>query len=340
MNQENIGAFIRDIRKEKGLTQEQFAEKLGVSQKSVSRWETGKTMPDYSLLPGICEVLEINVAELLGAERIDGDSVSKKQVTVMAHNMISLVNDKKIIRKIIGAVISAVIMLACAVGLYNLEFNVSAESTVDLEQAINEYHFHDEASADILERQAIGNRLYVLYGENEYPGACGLACLEKGIFGNYRIIRCDDTDSRWVQVRKITVGKTSYCATYCVNSFPEIDSYGICGVKDETGPKLTVDESYLICKMDYNGSPFLNFTEIADDVTVSPFQIKYYKNDVEIPSDALEDVLGAHFVDGAPNAGAGTAELGLFYILEIIIILLGTVFVRYFLTDVCGKRKR
>ena len=88
MNLEKIGSFIKDIRKEKGLTQEQLAEKLGVSQKSVSRWETGKTMPDYSLLPVICEVLEINVAELLGAERISGDSVPKKQVTAMAQNMI------------------------------------------------------------------------------------------------------------------------------------------------------------------------------------------------------------------------------------------------------------
>ena len=121
MNQEKIGIFIREVRKENGLTQEQFAEKLGVSQKSISRWETGKTMPDYSLLPSICEVLGVNIAELLGAEHISGDSVSKKQVTVMAHNMISLMNDRKGIRKIIGAILSIIIMLACVVGLYSLE---------------------------------------------------------------------------------------------------------------------------------------------------------------------------------------------------------------------------
>lgn len=64
MNQEKIGAFLREVRKERGLTQGQLAEALGVSQKSISRWENGKTMPDYSLLPSICEVLGINVAEL------------------------------------------------------------------------------------------------------------------------------------------------------------------------------------------------------------------------------------------------------------------------------------
>ena len=143
MDQVKIGSFIKEIRKEKGLTQEQLAEKLGVSQKSVSRWETGKTMPDYSLLPNICETLEINVAELLGAEKIAGDSVPKKQVTAMAMNMISLVNNKNYIRKIVGAVLSAIIMLVCVVGLYNYEFSINVDSTADLENAINEYHFAD-----------------------------------------------------------------------------------------------------------------------------------------------------------------------------------------------------
>lgn len=57
MNQEKIGAFLREVRKERGLTQEQIAEALGVSQKSILRWENGKTMPDYSLLPSIRKVV-------------------------------------------------------------------------------------------------------------------------------------------------------------------------------------------------------------------------------------------------------------------------------------------
>ena len=61
MDQVKIGSFIKEIRKEKGLTQEQLAEKLDVSQKSVSRWETGKTMPDLSLYEPLCEVLGIQV---------------------------------------------------------------------------------------------------------------------------------------------------------------------------------------------------------------------------------------------------------------------------------------
>lgn len=327
MNQEKIGSFIRSIRMEKGLTQEQLAEKLGVSQKSVSRWETGKTMPDYSLLPVICEVLEINVAELLGAERIAGDIVAKNQVTSMAKNMISLVNDKRRIRKIIGAILSAVITLVCVVGLYNYEYSVSVDSTADLEKAINEYHFVDEVSADVLERQVVGNRLYVLYGENKYPGACGLACLEKGIFGNYRVISCEDSNSRWINMTRITDGKTKYCVTYCASDLP-IDAYGICGEKYMPGTNYVVDDASLMYKFDYNGSSFLTFTEIDTD---SYYKIIYYRNNAEVPEDELKSVLGKHVVDGAPHSGTTTAELGMFYVLEAIIILLGIVFIRFFL---------
>lgn len=339
MDQVKIGSFIKEIRKEKGLTQEQLAELLGVSQKSVSRWETGKTMPDYSLLPNICEVLEINVAELLGAERIAGDSVPKKQVTTMAQNMISLVNNQNRIRKIVGAVLSAIIMLMCVIGLYNYEFGITVDSTTDLENAINEYHFADEVNADVLERQAIGNRLYVLYEENEYPGACGLACLEKGIFGNYRMISCEDSGYRWINGTKVTVGKTNYCVTYCASDLP-IEAYGICGVKEEHGRNQTVDDSDLIYKLNYTGSPFLTFTEIENGVTISAYHFKYFQNGVEIQEDELESILGNHCVEGAPNSGTGTAELGLFYILETIIILLGIVFIRYFLTDEKKRTER
>lgn len=69
MDQVKIGKFISELRKERKLTQEQLAEKLGVSQKSVSRWETGKNMPDMSLLKGLSSELGITVSELLDGER-------------------------------------------------------------------------------------------------------------------------------------------------------------------------------------------------------------------------------------------------------------------------------
>ena len=78
MNQENIGKFIAECRKEKHLTQEQLAEKIGVSNKSISRWENGRTMPDMSLYEPLCRELDIQVSELLGGKRLD-DSEKIKQ---------------------------------------------------------------------------------------------------------------------------------------------------------------------------------------------------------------------------------------------------------------------
>ena len=69
MNPKKVGSFIKELRKEKGVTQEQFAESLGVSGRTVSRWETGNNMPDISLLPEIAEFLEVSIPEIINGER-------------------------------------------------------------------------------------------------------------------------------------------------------------------------------------------------------------------------------------------------------------------------------
>lgn len=68
MDQVKIGRYIKEKRKHKDLTQEQFAEFLGVSNRTVSRWETGVNMPDLSLLKEITEILEVTLMELLNGE--------------------------------------------------------------------------------------------------------------------------------------------------------------------------------------------------------------------------------------------------------------------------------
>ena len=70
MNQQKIGRFISECRKQKGLTQAQLAEALGVSDKTISRWENGKTMPDLSIYEPLCEILEIQISELLYAQKM------------------------------------------------------------------------------------------------------------------------------------------------------------------------------------------------------------------------------------------------------------------------------
>ena len=69
MDQIKVGAFLKDLRKEKGITQEQLAEELGVSGRTISRWETGKNMPDISLLVEIAEFFDVSIPEIIKGER-------------------------------------------------------------------------------------------------------------------------------------------------------------------------------------------------------------------------------------------------------------------------------
>ena len=77
MNQERIGKFIAECRKDKKLTQEDLANKLGVSINAVSKWERGICLMDMALLKPICEILDINVNELLSGEKIKNKDYSK-----------------------------------------------------------------------------------------------------------------------------------------------------------------------------------------------------------------------------------------------------------------------
>lgn len=69
MDQKKIGEFLRTLRKEKGLTQEQLAEEFNVSGRTVSRWETGSNMPDISIVSEIADFYEIDIRELIDGER-------------------------------------------------------------------------------------------------------------------------------------------------------------------------------------------------------------------------------------------------------------------------------
>ena len=75
MNQTAIGSYIARKRKEQNLTQEQLAEKIGVSNKTISKWENGKCMPDYSIIEQLCKELSVTLSELMDGEDAAEDSV-------------------------------------------------------------------------------------------------------------------------------------------------------------------------------------------------------------------------------------------------------------------------
>ena len=121
MDQVLIGKFIATERKQKGLTQKQLADELGISNKTISKWETGNGFPEISLLLPLCEHLGITVNELLSAKRLSDSEYKQKA----EENMVSMMKEKdanqKIFRltNIVGALSSIVfIALMMVVSIY------------------------------------------------------------------------------------------------------------------------------------------------------------------------------------------------------------------------------
>ena len=94
MNQEKIGKFIALCRKEKKMTQSDLAEKLGVTEKSISNWENGRNMPELSLFKPLCQELDISLNDLMSGERV----VEKEYQEKLEENIINTIDytNKKI----------------------------------------------------------------------------------------------------------------------------------------------------------------------------------------------------------------------------------------------------
>ncbi|MBR6645669.1 MAG: helix-turn-helix domain-containing protein [Clostridia bacterium] len=97
MNQFKIGKFIAECRKEKGLTQMQLSEKLGITDKAVSKWERGITMPDTSIMLELCDILGISVNELLNGEKINMENNDQKNKQLLLEMANELEKKNKII---------------------------------------------------------------------------------------------------------------------------------------------------------------------------------------------------------------------------------------------------
>lgn len=83
MNQTAIGGYIARKRKEQNLTQEQLAQQLGVSNKTISKWENGKCMPDYSIIQRLCDAIHVTLPELM-----DGEDAAENSVHVYDNEQI------------------------------------------------------------------------------------------------------------------------------------------------------------------------------------------------------------------------------------------------------------
>ncbi len=107
MDQVKIGSFLKELRKEKNLTQEKLAEQLSVSNRTVSRWETGSNMPDIGMLVGIADFFGVSIPEIINGERKSENMNQETRETAVAMAEYSRKEVKNGKQKVIGILLSA-----------------------------------------------------------------------------------------------------------------------------------------------------------------------------------------------------------------------------------------
>ena len=119
MNQERIGKFIAQCRKDKKMTQSELAEKLGVTDKSIGNWENGRNMPDLSLFKPLCDELGITINELLSGEKIkESDYMNKAE-----DNFIMLKKKVDTTLKLVNVVTWICSIIFVVIFILNMYFN-------------------------------------------------------------------------------------------------------------------------------------------------------------------------------------------------------------------------
>ena len=112
IDQMKIGGFLRELRKEKELTQEQLAEKFGVSSRSVSRWENGNTMPELGILVELADFYEVDIKEIIDGERKSESMKKEEKETLRKVADYAEVEKKLVVRR--RCIVTFVITLVCA----------------------------------------------------------------------------------------------------------------------------------------------------------------------------------------------------------------------------------
>jgi transcriptional regulator with XRE-family HTH domain/DNA-directed RNA polymerase subunit RPC12/RpoP len=128
MDQVKIGKFIAACRKQEGLTQMQLAEKLNITDRAVSKWETGKAMPDTSIMLELCDVLKINVTDLLCGEVVTMENNNKQ----LENNLLELAKQKELADKRLLSleIVVGVLCIAILLGLTMIASFIQAEEWV------------------------------------------------------------------------------------------------------------------------------------------------------------------------------------------------------------------
>ncbi len=115
IDQVKIGGFLKELRKEKELTQEQLAEKFGVSSRSVSRWENGNTMPELGILVELADYYEVDIKEIIDGER-ESEIMKKEEKETLRKVADYAETEKKLVVKR-KCIVTFIGTLVCALGI-------------------------------------------------------------------------------------------------------------------------------------------------------------------------------------------------------------------------------
>ena len=124
MNQEKIGRFIAQLRKEKNMTQNDLAKKLGITDRAISKWENGRGMPDLSLLTSLCETLDISINELLSGSRLDKkeyqDKLEENIINTIDYSNKKIKKEKRTFKICLSIILIFIILLII---MYRIDIN-------------------------------------------------------------------------------------------------------------------------------------------------------------------------------------------------------------------------
>ena len=117
MNQQKMGEFLKHLRKEKGLTQEQLAEYFYVSSRTVSRWETGRNMPDVEILIELADFYDVEIREIIDGERKSENMDNESKDTL---KKVAEYSNKLLIKKIVKGAIEGILVFVVVYLILNI----------------------------------------------------------------------------------------------------------------------------------------------------------------------------------------------------------------------------
>ena len=243
MNQEKIGKFIAENRKKQKLTQEQLAEKLGVTDRAVSNWENGKNMPDLSMFKLLCDELNISINELMSGEELDESRYIKK----LEENIITMVNNIEMKKKRKFKLALIILLIAAVFGwcfynffLIDIKYD-SRVSGCNIENDILNIYVKGQSvwNTDIIKKEIDNEDIYLVnstinvYNKRksnwEYSQTMAkLLAGEEIIYGSFHNIELDN--------KKVKV----YYTDERINKLKRI--------KDKDEVKEIIKNSYLMCQ--------------------------------------------------------------------------------------------